>query len=191
MKISPKYKDNDWKELRFSKEKDWEKGIKIFENRIYGRFLNPISDLDKREYAGFLIMAIDCLLIETLQQFIEGVPETPRKKSECYFKKFLTSYFKEDFDDEKAKMFYKQIRCGILHQAETKESSKIKISHKLPIVKYTKKKDGLIINRKKFHGKLDKAIKSYIEQLKDKTNEPLRKNFRDKMDYICRIEYQE
>lgn len=136
-------------------------------------------------------MAIDCLLIETLQQFIEGVSKTTDGKSECYFKKFLISYFKENFDDEKAKMFYKQIRCGILHQAETKESSKIKISHELPIVKFTKEKDGLIINRKKFHEKLKKAIKSYIEQLKDKTNEPLRNNFRKKMDYICRIEYQE
>lgn len=95
-------------------------------------------------------MAIDCLLIETLQQFAEGVSETPDGKSGCYFKNFLISYFKEDFDDEKAKMFYKQIRCGILHQAETKESSKIKTSHELPIVKFTKEKDGLIINRKNF-----------------------------------------
>jgi len=136
-------------------------------------------------------MAIDCLLIETLQQFIEGVPETPRGKNERYFKKFLISRFEEDFDNEKAKMFYDQIRCGILHQAETKESSKIKISHELPIVKFTKEKDGLIINRKKFHEKLKKAIESYIEQLKNKTNGPLRNNFRKKMDYICRIEYQE
>ena len=191
MRISPKYKDNDWKELRFDKEKDWEKGIKIFKNRIHGRFLDPVFDLEKKEYTGFLIMAIDCLLIETLQQFIEGVPETPRGKNESYFKKFLISRFKEDFDDKKAKMFYEQIRCGILHQAETKESSKIKISRELPIVKFTKEKDGLIINRKKFHEKLKKAIKVYIEKLKDTINEPLRKNFRKKMDYICRIEYQE
>jgi hypothetical protein len=136
-------------------------------------------------------MALDCLLIETLQQFIEGVPETPIRENKCYFKNFLISYFKEDFDDEKAKMFYEQIRCGILHQAETKKNSKIKISHELPIVKFTKEKDGLIINRKKFHEKLKKAIKSYIGQLKDTTNEPLRKKFRKKMDYICRIEYQE
>ncbi len=156
-----------------------------------GRFLDPISDLKDKKYTGFLIMAIDCLLIETLQQFIEGVPETPRGKNESYFKNFLISRFEEDFDDKKAKMFYEQIRCGILHQAETKESSKIKISHELPIVKFTKEKDGLIINRKKFHEKLKKVIKLYIEELKDTTNILLRKNFRKKMDYICRIEYQE
>jgi len=50
-----------------------------------GRFLDPISDLKDKKYTGFLIMAIDCLLIETLQQFIEGVPETPRGKNESYF----------------------------------------------------------------------------------------------------------
>jgi len=92
----------------------------------------------------------------------------------------LISYFKEYFDDEKAKMFYKQIICGILHQAETKENSKIKISHELPIIKFTKEKDGLIINRKKFHEKLKKVFMSYIRQLEDKTNEPLRNNFRKK-----------
>jgi len=66
-------------------------------------------------------MAIDCLLIETLQQFIKGVSETPRRKNECYFKNFLISRFKEDFDDEKAKMFYEQIRCGILHCIRPKQ----------------------------------------------------------------------
>ena len=125
-------------------------------------------------------MALDCLLIETIQQFIEGVPETPRRENKCYFKKFLISRFKEGFDDKKAEMFYDQIRCGILHQAETKESSKIKTSHELPIIKFTKEKDGLIINRKKFHEKLKKVIKLYIEELKDTTNELLRKNFRKK-----------
>jgi len=52
---------------------------------------------------------------------------------------------------KKAEMFYAQIRCGILHRAETKESSKIRTSHELPVVIFTKEKNGLIINRKKFH----------------------------------------
>ncbi|GAG47133.1 unnamed protein product, partial [marine sediment metagenome] len=35
-------------------------------------------------------------------------------------------------------MFYDKIRCGILHQAEVKSSSRIRIDSNLPIVKYSK-----------------------------------------------------
>ncbi len=191
MKISPNYTDNDWKELNFNKEEDFEKGIEIFKDRIDMRFLNPISDIERKEYTGFLIMALDCLLIETLQQFIEGVPETPPGKSKCYFKKIMVSYFKGGFNEKKAEMFYEQIRCGLLHQAETKASSKIKKTSKLPIVKFTKDKNGLIINRRKFHKKFKELIKSYIAKLKDTANKSLRENFIKKMNFICKIECQE
>ncbi|MBU4362677.1 hypothetical protein KJ813_08475 [bacterium] len=191
MKISPNYTDNDWKELNFNKEEDFEKGIEIFKDRIDMRFLNPISDIERKEYTGFLIMALDCLLIETLQQFIEGVPETPSGKSKYYFKKIMVSYFKGGFNEKKAEMFYEQIRCGLLHQAETKASSKIKKTSKLPIVKFTKDKNGLIINRRKFHKKFKELIKSYIAKLKDTANKSLRENFIKKMNFICKIECQD
>src|ERR1700730_16968447 len=41
-------------------------------------------------FSGFAVIATDCLLIETIQQFYEGKAETPRGKSEQYFRKFLT-----------------------------------------------------------------------------------------------------
>jgi len=40
-------------------------------------------------------MAIDCLLIETLQQFIKGVPETPRGKNESYLLKEFLKHLEE------------------------------------------------------------------------------------------------
>lgn len=192
MKISKNYSTEDWIKLKFDNEQDWEEACKIFYDRLYSRFLKPIEMIEGYEFSGFVIMALDCLLIETYQQFYKGKKETPKRESKEYFTQFFNNTnFKEDFDDEKAEMFYKQIRCGILHQAETKESSKIKISHELPIVKFTKEKDGLIINRKKFHKKLISIIDSYIEDLKNPSNEDLRKNFRKKMNYICRINSNE
>jgi len=47
------------------------------------------------------------------------------------------------------------------------------------------------LNRWGIPAKLKKVIKLYIEELKNTTNEQLRKNFRKKMGYICGIEYQE
>ena len=192
MEISKDYSTEDWKKLKFDSEQDWEEACKIFYDRLYSRFLKPIEMIENYNFSGFTIMALDCLLIETYQQFYEGKNETPYRESKKYFKQFFNNTnFKEDFKEEMVGMFYDHVRCGILHQAETKSNTKIRITDNLPVVKYTKNKDGIIINREKFHKKLVAIIKSYIEDLKNPTNENLRKNFRKKMNFICRINSNE
>jgi hypothetical protein len=71
----------------------------------------------KRRF-GFAILAIDCLLIETLAAFVEGL-ETTDGKSKATFCTFLTTRpkFKATFTFDIAKQFYEEFRCGILHQA--------------------------------------------------------------------------
>ena len=94
---------DDWKALDFSIEKDWQTAIDIFEDRIRSRFLDVVEVFQRMRFSGFAVIAIDCLLIETLQQFYEGKTETPRGKSEEYFRKFLTqTSFDKFFDDEMA-----------------------------------------------------------------------------------------
>ncbi len=185
MRISPEYSVTYWKALDFSTEEDWQKAVDVFEDRIYGRYLVPISLMQGYEFAGFAIMALDCLLIETLQQFKEGLSES--QSSEKAFITFLTEgSFKTYFDKDTAKIFYKQIRCGILHQAETKESSLIEISG--PLVKYSDDKKGLVINRCLFHKQLVVQFETYVSQLRDSSNRELRMKFKKKMDFICRLE---
>ena len=191
MKISKNYSTEDWIKLKFNSEQDWEEACNIFYDRLYSRFLKPIEMIEDYEFSGFAIMALDCLLIETYQQFLKGEKESKQGSKE-YFKQFFNSTsFKEDFKEGMAVKFYDHVRCGIFHQAETKCNTKIRITDNLPIVKYTKNKDGLIINRKKFHKKLISIIESYIEDLKNPSKENLRKYFRRKMNYICRINSNE
>ena len=150
--ISPQFTCDDWEKLTFSKEEDWLKAIDIFEDRINGRFINIINIVEGYEFSGFAVLALDSLLIETLQQFREGVSETPKGKSHEYFVRFLTeTSFGKFFDQRKAELFYKQIRCGILHQAEIKGSSRVLIRQQVPLVRLTKDGNGLIMNRKLFH----------------------------------------
>ena len=75
MRISPNYTCEDWQKLPFPAEEAWHKAVDIFKDRYRGRFLEPISRIEGYTYAGFAIMALDCLLIETLQQFYEGEDE--------------------------------------------------------------------------------------------------------------------
>jgi len=131
-------------------------------------------------------MALDCLLIETLQQFREGVHETPRWQSLQYFQRFLTeTALGEYFDEGMAERFYTHIRCGILHQAEIKGSSRIRIDTP-DLVRWANDRQGLVINREKFHEKLVEVFEDYVAQLHDPDNQDLREKFKIKMDAICK-----
>jgi len=188
MKISPCYRAEDWIGLTFTTEQDWQKGVAIFVDRIQGRFLDEVACIEKNEFAGFAVLALDCLLIETLQQFREGVKETPARQAKNYFVRFLTqTSFNQWFDKDTACMFYKQIRCGILHQAETKGTSRVVIRSGVPLAGKTPDGQGLVINRRLFHAQLKKGFQEYANNLREGTDKELRKKFRRKMSYICNL----
>lgn len=180
----------DWKSLDFDTEQDWQTAIDIFEDRIRYRFLKVVDAIEQSEGAGFAVMALDCLLIETLQQFYEGVAQTPQSESWKFFRDFLTqTSFGESFDETQADLFYGSIRNGILHQAETKASSRIWTREGARLVSFSRDGKGLLIHRRLFHQQLESEFKDYVERLrqKDAPNEQLRKKFKTKMDAICRV----
>jgi len=187
MRISPRYTSTDWKRITFEKDDDWRLAVDIFKDRIRERFLDPIDRIEKCQYAGFAVLALDCLLIEMLQQFREGVIRTPSGKSKLFFIRFLTETgFSNDFDRRRAELFYRQIRCGILHQAEVRGSSKVLVSDNAPMVSYSGDQKGLVVNRKFFHEQLLDEFKKYTKELLEPVNDNLRDKFRIKMIAICK-----
>jgi hypothetical protein len=179
----------NWANLDLNTEEGWQKAVDIFEDRIRYRFIEEIKAIQDMPFSGFAVMALDCLLIETLQQFRKGVTETPWGKAEDYFREFLTeTAFGEHFCEDQTEIFRDQIRNGILHQAETKGSSKIWIRCGTPLVRYTPDEDGLEINRKLFHRKLVEVFEAYVKDLQQSSpNEGLGKKFVAKMNHICRV----
>ncbi len=136
-------------------------------------------------------MAIDCLIIETLYQFYSGVDETNIRHSEAFWCFFRQSpHFQPYFIKEISDKFYSHFRCGILHQAQTKMRSKVKIGQAkiVELVDTTDIKQGLIIDREKFHKALLDEVGDYITKLK-KPKSPedftLREHFRQKMSFIA------
>lgn len=187
LKISKNYSVQDWKKLSFADEADWQKAIEMFIDRMETRFLEFIRLIERMEHSGFVVMSLDCLLIETFEQFQNGVRRTPAKKSRDYFVNFLTSRsFGSFFSKALAERFYDQIRCGILHQAEIKGDSRIILGKPNLLVKPSNQ-NGLIINRKLFHSQLVKEFEDYVSKLRknDPPDQRLRDNFRKKMNYIC------
>jgi hypothetical protein len=198
-RISPNFKSSKWNELdlRAKDSLDWKVAVDIFEDRIEGRFLKQIeilankSDRKIREFSGFAIMALDCLLIETLQQFHRGSKRTGKDQDDVMFHDFFqrAPEFSTYFDTlAKSNVFYNQIRCGILHQAQTKKKSAIHIRYGSPLASWVDIVDpsqGISINRLLFHKAVLGVYASYIAQLRGNNHLNLRRKFEKKMNMIA------
>jgi hypothetical protein len=86
MLIAPGVDSSEWQSLQLSdpKSPDWGRAIEIFESRSHERLIAPVDHLINTEESKppvkrrfvFAIMAIDCLLVETLGAFLDGLENT-------------------------------------------------------------------------------------------------------------------
>lgn len=190
--ISPKYRVSDWRYAMQSD--DWALMATIFKDRLNGRFLGPIELIEEDEkfgeFAGFSIMALDCLLVETLNQFYQGCDETPRNHKFQFWKFFRASeYFRPSLTRRMSDIFYSHVRCGLLHQAQTKKGTLIRADQdKMIQAAPGGLVTGIVVDRIRFHDALKQEISSYILKLErdGDNNAQLRVNFIRKMQYICR-----
>lgn len=143
--------------------------------RLYGRYIKPFKELidakaalkaaveaakteaeteaKKAPKLGFSIMANMCLLIETLQCFKEGIEDSKGRSKEMFIKFFTGN---EIFNIDGENFFY-HVRCGILHQGETKGGWKIKRLGEI----YTEKS----IDAEKFLYAMESILEGYIGDL--------------------------
>ena len=88
--ISPEYRQSHWQEG--SANNDWERMVDIFEDRMESTFLRPIrlvaNDYHIGEFSGFSRLALDCLIVETLNQFYHGLDETEGQHEMAFWKFF-------------------------------------------------------------------------------------------------------
>ena len=204
MQISPYYENTDWNDLNLdaSYSEGWITGAEIVKDRIHGRYLAQIEILEDNldpkiwEYSGFLIMSVDCMVIETLNQFYLGISDTNdpvngyKGRNKESFRDFFkgSQFFDQHFDDDYSFIFYEHIRNGLLHQAQTKKRTLIRIGENKMVKKVTNNiEDGIIIDRGKFHEALVNEFNSYIQNLKtDETDyDGLRGKCVRKMQTIC------
>lgn len=213
-KISSKYFSTDWNsDLSDRNSVNWAKAIQIVEDRFRSRYFKPIdlilnsADKEVKYNCGFITMSIDCLMVETLNQYYLGLKKTTDK----YFNRntdsnykwnwqafrdfFKHSSFFPDFksDDSLTELFFDEIRCGLLHQAESKTNSLINIKHSsmVTLIDTADVKKGIILNRNLFHAALKKEFDKYISDLsnadsKNIFGEYLRDKCNEKMVELCK-----
>ncbi|MBR6633358.1 MAG: hypothetical protein IKL05_03530 [Clostridia bacterium] len=185
--ISPNYNKDSYLNLNLSlqsSESDWNMAVAILKDRIEGRYFNQIDLLSNDVNAnGFTIMALNCLLIETLFQFRDGEEETPRPNNKTY-PAFLLQEFSSVFRDQKtAKSFYANIRCGILHSAQTKNESRLSDREDVVV---TFEGNTLVVSVKGVSSLLKTYFEHYLQKLSNPKEVTLRNNFINKMKFVCR-----
>lgn len=158
--------------------------LKIIFHRLFNRYVRPLKNVfPTKGRSGFLKMAASCLLIEAYQSFREGREYTRESGAgKGCFKKF--------FKDNQAfsqllpfsKDFYSNIRCGILHQAETYENWLIIRQLHTPLFDPQSKS----INADLFLDELAKCLLGYFRHLaKADWNDPLWICAKFKLEKIC------
>ena len=192
MKIAPNFTSDQWRKLDLEKsEDDWQTAIGVLDNRLQSRYIEPVELLIESEKDlnasdkkfGFTILAIDLLLMETIQAFKEGL-ETTDGKSKLVFMRFLeksprfSGFFTTNKQREK---FYKEFRCGILHQAEIQSSALVWSIGEL----YERQLDMEVLNRNAVHNALKADLQDYIAQLRKPESKELRNNFKKKMNFLA------
>ena len=151
---------------RLEGQQDKQGIAKFIEERFIERYIAP--------------MPVSCLLIEALESFRQGWPDSIGK-SQLAFCNFFDTNVNFAFVHGFSQSFYKGVRCGILHQGET--SGGWRIVRKGSLFDASSK----TLNAKKFHDEVEVALKKYCAELREADwSEPIWKALRKKMNAVCK-----
>ena len=169
--------------------KDKDAIVDPLRRRFTERYIDPVTPGICNHTHGFTMMAISCLMIESLQSFCEGWVSTKgqsangKSMSEEAFTRFFDSHNQFDcFRGQIAHCFWVNIRCGILHQAETTGGWKMTRRADAPLFDPA----TLTINATLFLGCCRGSLEGLCNELKaDSWDSELWKNVRMKMKALC------
>jgi hypothetical protein len=192
----------DWRAFRASlvpggDRAQWESAFEdYFRARIHLRYLEPIRVLQENDTLrgeGFSIVAIHCTLIEFLESTIQGInyryartdadlDPFEYRLSGPVFCNFLSKRepFAKVFNGSLAQDFYSNVRCGLLHEARTKNGWLIRAKSPTGTIVDAGKR---ILFRDDFHDALLRFIDGYKASL---ISEPVfQEAFLRKFDSLC------
>lgn len=192
-----RYADIDWNSL--------DQIVDAFERRLLDWYFDPAKELAKNVHFAFAVMALNCLLIDTLSQFAYGNASS----SPAAFKQFIRDNLPQysgrllkpiqHHDGNRtcsladvADVLYHGYRCGILHQAHISPYGLIDPGASQAVrqspsgyVKY--KSSGsdcaaVVVNPRALLEDLSGVFEGYLRDLKnpDPRHGPLRTKFKDK-----------
>lgn len=184
--IAPRHRASQWRALQLDSddEAEWLKAIDIVEDRIRGRFVRWIDSMVVERFSGFAVVALDCLLIETLIGFMTGEPS--KGPDALLTKKVGNDELK--FTNEQAQQFRESVRNPVIHDAETRSGWIIRPGKPDGQILTT---DGgnVALNRNAFHAAVSRELEAWLTKLRS-GDKMLRKNMRRRMEQIIKIHWE-
>jgi len=212
--IAGNLKISDWEKLKPNLiceiDDNWIDAFDFFERRIYFRYIRPIQVIQcllSNKGEGFAIVNLQCSLIETIESFyngwifkypdgyylreIRGKPISGVKNKDIFIEFFKK---RDPFNGEIDGFdFYLNVRCGLLHETQTKNGWRILGKHHNSGTFYDQDENDKIIYRTNFQEVINKVIENYkMAIIKGKPYglipvAELRANFVAKIDHICEL----
>lgn len=138
-------------------KRDREAIVEAIRRRFTERYVSPLLESNAKH--GFAIMAICCLMIEALESFRQGWKNTNGLEQRAFNEFFAREVHFADFRGYES-YFYRNVRCGILHQGETYHAWKIRRTG--PIFDQTTH----TINATRFLYAMRKVLDDFCDRLK-------------------------
>lgn len=158
MKLSPKYKEEQWTTAFDNGREEWDTAINIVEDRIRGRWLDSAERLLDEPYSGFAILALDCIVLESLWSFMNGKAVPIRAGKQVYRDILKGPSF--GWTDLQSEDFRELVRNGIMHDAETRNRWLVEKTVPRDVILRRNKNGDYQLNRTKFHGALRAHLKT-------------------------------
>jgi hypothetical protein len=185
VKLSPRYTEKQWN-AAFDGRQEWDIAINIVEDRIKGRWLDAADRLLGEPHSGFAILALDCIVLESLWGFMNG-KAVPRRGEQQVYRDILTGP-SFGWTDLQSESFRELVRNGIMHDAETRNRWLVEKTVPRDVIARKNKNGDYVLNRTKFHSALRAAFKGWITKLRG-GDVALRGKMRDRMNGIIAKHY--
>lgn len=125
-----------------------------------------LSELEVPENTAFITMSINCILIELYFEMRNGYDESGESGAVGNAYKEVLPLLDSNISESLAQRFYKGIRCGILHQGQTKEDTAL--TYQLETV-FEKNGQYFLSNPKKVFEELKKLYEAYWQEIHEKS----------------------
>jgi hypothetical protein len=174
-KLASRFTVGDYKKAYL--DEDREAIAEAIRRRFTERYISPV--LESRAKHGFTMMAVCCLMIESLESFRQGWKSTSGLDEQAFQLFFERELAFADFHGYE-RYFHCNIRCGILHQGETYHGWKV-LRTGLLFDKATR-----TLNATRFLNEMKNVLDDFCDQLKSlEWKSKVLQNVNRKMHALC------
>lgn len=185
MRLSPRFTEKDWK-AAFQGAEHWDKAIDIVRDRIEGRWLKCVDEIVTFRFSGFAVLALDCIVLESIWGFKNGKAVPKRQEREVY--REMLSGRRFGWSDTQSDNFREFVRNGLMHDAETRKRWIVEATIPRDCIAEQNAAGDYVINRSKFHKAVRDTFEDWLRMLHS-GDRRLQKNMRTRMDEIITKHY--